>query len=311
MQHDRTPLPQQPDHAGLEYIDHGGLEVAERADAPEVLPVYPTHATNNNSSSNNNTPPVFGYPPGHGPANAHWDQRSVSGNTYSTSPPPSSFAYPPLLANSGGGKASCDLKEAAVSPPPPPPRKLVCGINKSLFFILMAIAGFILVLATALGVGLGLGLRQPSSANAPARFLAAFCLSPASTSSRTAAPTRTTYPTPRATVAIAPNLAIECPGNNETLYQSQEGGDGGGRKFLLLCDRDYSSASSNAVDLFSKVTYSFAECIDTCAANAACKAVGWGTFNGKPTCWLKSEIVNPHPAAGWYFAVGEEVLRSA
>ncbi|KAL8370366.1 hypothetical protein RB595_000646 [Gaeumannomyces hyphopodioides] len=299
MQHNRTPYPQQPDHAGLEFIDHGGLEVVDRADAPEVLPAYPNHTTNNNS--NNNITPVYGYPPGHGPANAYWDQRSASGNTYSASSPPSSFAYPPLLANSSGGKADCGLKEAATRSQPPP-KRLVCGIKKSLCLILVAIAGFLLVLATALGVGLGLGLRPPSSASTPA--------SPAtsSTSSRTAAPSRTTYPTPRATVTIEPNLAIGCPANNETLYQSQEGGN---RKFLLLCDRDYSGSTDNAVDLFNTVTYTFSECIDKCAANAACKAVGWGTYNGKPTCWLKSEISKPHPAAGWYFAVGEEILRSA
>lgn len=300
MQNNRTPYPQQPDHAGLEFIDHGGLEVVERAaEAPEVLPAYPNHTTNNNIGSN--TPPVYGYPPGHGPTNGYWDQRSVSGNTYSASSPPSSFAYPPLLASPGGGKTGGGFKEGTAGSPPPP-KGLVCGIKKSLFFIFMAIGGFLLVLATALGVGLGLGLRQPSSANTP--------VSPAtsSTPSRTAAPSRTGYPTPRATVAIEPNLAIGCPANNETLYQSQQGDN---RKFLLLCDRDYSGSTNNAVDLFNTVTYTFADCIDKCAGNVACKAVGWGTYNGRPTCWLKSDILKPHPAPGWYFAVGEEILRSA
>ncbi|KLU89348.1 hypothetical protein MAPG_08320 [Magnaporthiopsis poae ATCC 64411] len=301
---DRNTTPHQPDHAGLEFIDHGGLEVVDHPDGLEVLPDYPNY-----HNKSNNTPPIHGYPPGgHGPASSHWDQ-SVSGNTHFSSSPPSSFAYPPLLANGGGGgdgSGDSNSKEGTTgsSPPRAPREELVCGIGKQLFFVVIAVAGFFIVLAIALGLGLGLGLSH-SSGDKPA--------SPATTSSTsTAGPSRTTsYPAPRATVTTGPNLAITCPANNETLYQSGVEQGGGDRRFLLLCDRDYGGSPGDAVELNNTPTYTFADCIDRCAANAACKAAGWGLYQGKLVCWLKSDIMKPHSAAGWYFAVGEEILRNA
>lgn len=141
--------------------------------------------------------------------------------------------------------------------------------------------------------------------------------SPATTSSTSAARTgatasrTTSYPAPRATVTTGSNVAITCPANNGTLYQSGQEQGGGDRRFLLLCDRDYGGSPSDAVELENTLTYTFAECIDRCAANAACKAAGWGMYQGKLICWLKSDIMKAHASEGWYFAVGEEILRSA
>lgn len=47
----------------------------------------------------------------------------------------------------------------------------------------------------------------------------------------------------------------------------------------------------------------FEGCVSECGNTEGCIAVGWGSYNGYKTCWLKSSIGEPNVSADWYAAV--------
>lgn len=70
----------------------------------------------------------------------------------------------------------------------------------------------------------------------------------------------------------------------------------------MLCGRDYNSAAG-AVDMSSENITTFAKCVSECGNTIGCMAVGWGTYYGVNTCWLKSAIGDPNVSESWYSAV--------
>jgi len=44
------------------------------------------------------------------------------------------------------------------------------------------------------------------------------------------------------------------------------------------------------------------ECINTCAEQEGCVGAGWGDYNGRDVCWLKSKLATAQKSSAWYFA---------
>lgn len=112
--------------------------------------------------------------------------------------------------------------------------------------------------------------------------------------------TTTGLPAATATGVITSDTDIVCPGANRTLYSNPSSTTG--QKFLVLCGRDYNS-NQGAVDLTSMNITTFEGCVSECGNTEGCIAVGWGSYNGYKTCWLKSSIGDPNVSADWYAAV--------
>lgn len=96
-------------------------------------------------------------------------------------------------------------------------------------------------------------------------------------------------------------MAIRCPANNQTLYAAA----GTNRSYLLLCGRDYATWDG-AVDLFNQPMDSMSDCIDECARQQGCVGAGWGNYNNKQVCWLKSKLGDPGFPTTWFFAVEDD-----
>jgi hypothetical protein len=114
-------------------------------------------------------------------------------------------------------------------------------------------------------------------------------------------------PAATATSTAGPEVSIVCPSANLTLYSltgssSSSSSSSSAQEFLVFCGRDYNS-SGGAEDMVSMNTTTFEACLEECANQEGCVAVGWGNYYGLNTCWLKSAIGEPNWSEGWYSAV--------
>ncbi|KAK4192053.1 hypothetical protein QBC35DRAFT_485486 [Podospora australis] len=166
--------------------------------------------------------------------------------------------------------------------------RLVCGVRRRLFWIIIAIGVSLAIIAVATGVGVGLSLGKKGDGEG-----ATSTPSPTPTG-----PTRS-LPVPLAQATTNSDLLITCPTNNLTLYTAQTDPS---RRFLLLCGRDYHSGDG-AMDLYNEPAPTVGECIDVCAQTQGCVGAGWGQQNGKFSCWLKGKLGKPNFAQHWYFVV--------
>ena len=136
---------------------------------------------------------------------------------------------------------------------------------------------------------------------------------PTPTSSSTAHPSWThtaNLPPPTAYATITPSTSIICPSNNLTLYTPSNGTtltSSRGKGYLLICGRDYSSLAG-AEEITNRQADSIETCIDRCAEVDNCIGAGWGNYEGKQICWLKSRLGNPGWTPDWYMAVREDAV---
>ncbi len=141
--------PPQPDHAGLQVYDNGGLEVVQQ---PQPQPQRP-HATLPIDYTNQQSLPWEKAAPSHSspytrkvPIYAPHDTRPAAA-TYPYSSRQASISEQP--AHSGSGRSGREVG--------------FCGMRRQAFLVILVILIFIAVVAIALGVGLGIGLKQPGS----------------------------------------------------------------------------------------------------------------------------------------------------
>ncbi|KAK9781611.1 hypothetical protein SCAR479_01482 [Seiridium cardinale] len=191
----------------------------------------------------------------------------------------------------------------AVQSLPPPPQKPVdriCGVKRSVFLIIMAIGAFVLVvgIATGLGVGLALSRNSATTATAPAQTRPSSSPTPTkpTQTTTTSATTTKVSPTPSFTGTVASG-PIDCPSDNGTVYISKITS----KPFNIECGHDYNS-KDGAKDLSHQATNTMADCVDICGSKSTCVGVGWGVYQGIPTCWLKSALGEPNDSKNWYFA---------
>lgn len=115
-----------------------------------------------------------------------------------------------------------------------------------------------------------------------------------------------TLPSATATAAASPSSRIVCPSANRTVYDldmsSSNSSSNNSSSFLVLCGRDYNSCCG-AVDMLTVNTTSFEACLEQCAGQEGCVAVGWGNYYGTNTCWLKSAWGEPNWSGSWYAAI--------
>ncbi|KAK4232031.1 hypothetical protein QBC38DRAFT_143358 [Podospora fimiseda] len=268
---------------GLEVCEHSTLEPVG-SNKPPLQAGYPLHQY-----------PSYTYPYVQDQKSL-WEKVVVSGGApQPVRPLPSGFEQPHTRPQTGYSSSNNDFtspfdqRPLVVPPDKGKKRELVCGIKKQLFWIIFAIAVFLLVVAVAAGVGVGVGTRKGSD-------------SPIPTQSAAPTPTRT-YPLPTAEAVTSPEGA-KCPTNNLTLFTPSRIPE---RKFLLLCGRDYSSQIGfGTVDLYDQKMDSMGECIDACAAEVQCVGAGWGGQGGKKSCWLKSKLGEANWASHWLFAVEDK-----
>ncbi|KAK3357605.1 hypothetical protein B0T25DRAFT_164316 [Lasiosphaeria hispida] len=222
-----------------------------------------------------------------------------------TSPPPppqtwekaGGYGYPPPTAHStvappyDYAKGAFDRQVLAHPPNPIDPsseERRIMGIKRQTFWILIAVGVFLAVAAIAAGVGVGVATHKSNDAPAPA-----------STTTSVANTTSTrTLPLPTAQATIGPSSTIQCPANNLTLYTASSDRS---KRFVLLCGRDYNSGAGT-VDMYNQNSSSMNDCIDACAGALGCVGAGWGNYNGRYVCWLKSLLATPQGSAAWYFA---------
>ncbi|EOO01353.1 hypothetical protein UCRPA7_3148 [Phaeoacremonium minimum UCRPA7] len=177
-------------------------------------------------------------------------------------------------------------------PEKPPVAGRICGLRKQVFWAVVAIGVFAIVAAIAIGVGVGIATRNNGDDSTPANATQTVPVSGTPTNG---------LPAATAAATLGPEVEINCPDANQTLYTLQ---DDSTRKFLMLCGRDYSSQNGDgAVDMFSEDIDTMTGCIERCANQSGCAAVGWGDYYGTKTCWLKSEIGKPNVSPQWYAAV--------
>ncbi|CAJ2510245.1 Uu.00g061450.m01.CDS01 [Anthostomella pinea] len=167
---------------------------------------------------------------------------------------------------------------------PPRPNRRVCGIRRSHFYVIFAIGMFLLVVGIAVGLGVGLASRDTSAPT------------PTSTTSPDGTSTQTS-PTPSFT-GIQAGDTVACPGDNNRVYLSASTS----KAFNIQCGQDYNSAGG-AVDLAHMIKATLAECIDACSGRQDCVGVGYGSYEGELTCWMKSQLGTPNTSTDdWAFA---------
>lgn len=114
-------------------------------------------------------------------------------------------------------------------------------------------------------------------------------------------------PTPTAGSAVPSATAsaaeVQCPRVNGTVYTAGTEG----KRFRRMCGIDY-GGEGEAVDIGSVKTKSLDDCIEACAAEAACTGAGWGIIEGDDgamhSCWMKTNLTSFHQArTDWGFAV--------
>ncbi|KAK6843843.1 hypothetical protein PG987_004703 [Apiospora arundinis] len=215
-------------------------------------------------------------------------------------PPPSSAVVSPLSTNytpgggGGGFSPSVISYQAGTLPPRPETRqRMVCGIERTQFIIIMAITVMLLISGIATGLGVGLALDNSNKAHSSS-------VTPVSSSTPTTTPKP---PSPSATsstgsTGVAVPGPIRCPQDDHNVYVSAATPS---RSFTIQCGRDYNSARG-AQDLDHKVTATMAECLDECAGRPGCVGAGWGLYQGSMTCWMKKGLGEPNISDGWYFA---------
>ncbi|KAK3504744.1 hypothetical protein B0T13DRAFT_454099 [Neurospora crassa] len=190
-------------------------------------------------------------------------------------------------------------------------KRYCCGLGtkRQVAWWLLAIGIFLIVVGVAVGVGVGVGAGKgggKKDENSPTPTT--------TTTTTTAHPTWThtaNLPPPTAYATITPSTSIICPNNNLTLYAPSDDtvttSSSRGKGYLLLCDRDYNSLAG-AEEITHRESDSIETCIDRCAEVDNCIGAGWGNYNGKQTCWLKSRLGHPGWTPGWYMAVREDAV---
>ncbi|KAK3340682.1 hypothetical protein B0H65DRAFT_267437 [Neurospora tetraspora] len=182
------------------------------------------------------------------------------------------------------------------------------GTKRQVAWSLLAIGIFLIVVGVAVGVGVGVSAGKGGGKKS-------------GNSSSTATPTSTTahpswthtanLPPPTAYATITPSTSIICPSNNLTLYTPSNdtilSSSSRGKGYLLLCGRDY-NALAGADDITNREADSIETCIDRCAEVDNCVGAGWGYYDGKQICWLKSRLGKPGWTPGWYMAVREDAV---
>ncbi|KAL2167511.1 hypothetical protein VTG60DRAFT_1163 [Thermothelomyces hinnuleus] len=209
-------------------------------------------------------------------------------------------------------------------------REVICGMTRRRFKVVLALGILVLVIAIAGGVGIGVGVgvglssknsketddatASPSSPTTPSTTSSITTNPTISTATPTTGTTKTPpllLPDPTAT-ADPSSAVLSCPADNLTLYTPSEGGSL--RRFLLLCDRDYTSQQGSTTDMYQTPTNSLVDCIGLCAVQDGCVGAGWGESSDndnnndgdqgkRPTCWLKSSLGEFSRRSGWSFAV--------
>lgn len=181
------------------------------------------------------------------------------------------------------------------------------GTKRQVAWSLLAIGIFLIVVGVAVGVGVGVGAGKGGGGKKDDGS------SPTRTSS-TVLPAWThtaNLPPPTAVATITPSTSIICPTNNLTLYtpsnETTPTSSAAGKRYLLLCDRDYNSLAG-AKEIANREADSMETCIDRCAEAEGCVGAGWGNYEGKSICWLKSRLGKPGWTPGWYMAVREDAV---
>ncbi|KAK5664003.1 hypothetical protein OQA88_216 [Cercophora sp. LCS_1] len=213
---------------------------------------------------------------------------------YDNGPPPQTAhsTVPPTYGYPSPYEQSFDQRPLMPVPPAPPEiqqERLILGLKRQTFFIILAVGIFFTVAGIAAGVGVGVALKGNDAPSA-------------STTSAINTATRV-FPLPTAQATTGPTADIKCPSNNLTSYISQVNDK---KQFTLLCGRDYASQQGSA-DLFNQATDTMSECIDLCAEQGDCVGVGWGDYRGTYVCWLKKRLAQPGWALAWYFAALDDV----
>ncbi|KAK1774541.1 hypothetical protein QBC45DRAFT_35509 [Copromyces sp. CBS 386.78] len=305
---ERAPSPQRPPQhilhpggqPGLEPAPHSTLEVSphQLSDNDKLSSYGPTPTT---ISSNDTSPyPTYVLPQPYG-----YSQHANIGSVPGTS----------TLAGSGstaGGGIGGD-KEASNGDGDNNKGKderycFGLGTKRQVAWSLLAIGIFLIVVGIAVGVGVGV-----SSAKGGGKKDGVSSSTPTPTSS-TAHPSWThtaNLPPPTAYATITPSTSIICPSNNLTLYTPSNGttltSSSRGKGYLLICGRDYSSLAG-AEEITNREADSIETCIDRCAEVDNCIGAGWGNYEGKQICWLKSRLGNPGWTPDWYMAVREDAV---
>ncbi|KAL1875209.1 hypothetical protein Daus18300_003280 [Diaporthe australafricana] len=289
------------DYSGLQVVETG-LEVPHSA-LPEVLPPSLPEAVyaeqHGKAWGEHWSPPPQALIPSSSPS--HHYHNNNGGNGYPFPEAVSPDAYTPL--GPGYSKASSSATYHGGHNPFSPEggekgRRAgadgrICGLRKMIFWCVLAVAVFVVVVGVAVGVGVGLGTRDnESSTNAT------------STATASSSSIDLTVPSATATAAALPSSRIVCPTANRTVYNLDESTSSNNRSgsFLVLCGRDYNSCCG-AVDMLTVNTTSFEACLEQCAGQEGCTAVGWGNYYGTNTCWLKSAYGTPNWSGSWYAAI--------
>ncbi|KAK8093848.1 hypothetical protein PG997_000533 [Apiospora hydei] len=215
----------------------------------------------------------------------HW----VANNHPNPGPPPPPSVVSPLSTTGqqrgiGGGtdfQPPSSMSYRTLPPRPEPRERRVCGIERTHFIIIMAVALLLLVSGIATGLGVGLALNNSKSSAKSSQP----STSSTEASAAAATPTRTSstlgFPD-----ALTPG-PIDCLQDDNKVYVSAGSSP---KPFDVKCGRDYKNAGS-------------ANQHGRCAGPQFCVGVDWGPYQGSWTCWMKSQLEKPNIADDWALRV--------
>ncbi|CCC10531.1 hypothetical protein SMACR_06702 [Sordaria macrospora] len=314
---ERAPSPQRPPQhilhpegqPGLEPAPHSTLELSPHqiSDHDKLSSYGPTSTTLSSGTSPYSPTYVLPQPYGYSQQHGNIGSVHVPGGTSTLAD--SSAAAEEINdkeAGNGNGNGNGDGDDGKNGK-----SKRYCfglGTKRQVAWSLLAIGIFLIVVGVAVGVGVGVssGNKKDGNRNSPS--------TPTPTSSSTAHPSWThtaNLPPPTAYATITPSTSIICPSNNLTLYTPSNGttltSSSRGKGYLLICGRDYSSLAG-AEEITNRQADSIETCIDRCAEVDNCIGAGWGNYEGKQICWLKSRLGNPGWTPDWYMAVREDAV---
>ncbi|RYP74320.1 hypothetical protein DL770_007630 [Monosporascus sp. CRB-9-2] len=154
-------------------------------------------------------------------------------------------------------------------------RKMICGIQRRLVFLSLALALLVAVAAVTVGVVLGLKDDEGSGGTSGA-------VSPPPEHSNNINSSSSNSPKP--TQIATSDSRLECPEADGTVFTDQ----GTGKRFKHSCYEQYPG-----YDIENREKESMAACITWCAEVDECVAANW--YNAGPQgtdlnyCWLKSD----------------------
>ncbi|KAK3389128.1 hypothetical protein B0T20DRAFT_364238 [Sordaria brevicollis] len=256
-------------------------EVAHNHDAPEVVlgaapEVMPLTTYDGEKLPVSVTAAPYGYQHSHSPSPAPPESQPLF------YPPahlqqPGQYDDPPGMY--GGSQMGYPPSQTGERSTVPPNKKdgRICGMKRTLFLILLA-GGGLLLMGIAIGVGVGVGVGNKSDSDIPSKTTA----------------------TATATSSSAPAAPTNCPDIGERTYTTKNG-----KKFLHTCGIDY-AGEGEANDLTNAKTSTFDECIEKCATTSGCTGAGWedlqydGGDKYRRVCWMKNNLQRSHTAEMTY-----------